>query len=294
MAALQVAVALWGSSFVVMKALLAGLPAEFLVLARLATATACLLALCGPKRIWRLRRHREHLLALAAMGVCEPFLYFVFETKALALASAGQTAMVSATLPLFVALAAHRFLGEPLGRGQGAGLLLALAGCLWLPLAAGAQTHGPAPLAGALFELMAMVAATGYILLSRRLVPCLGALTVTTAQHMVGTLCCAAWFAWRHGADWPDLTPARIVGIMYLGCLVSAGAYGAYNYALARMPCGEAGLFLNLVPVWSVVLAGVFLGERLRPGQWLAAGLVLAGVTVGQVLYWIQEKRQRD
>ena len=66
--------------------------------------------------------------------------------------------------------------------------------------------------------------------------------------------------------------------VVFLGIFCSALGYWFYAIALEDLGVGTASLFINFIPVVSAVGGFFVLGERLRPLQWLGAGLVLAGV----------------
>jgi drug/metabolite transporter (DMT)-like permease len=51
-----------------------------------------------------------------------------------------------------------------------------------------------------------------------------------------------------------------------------------YLHGLQRLPASTAGLFLNLIPVFGLSGACLWLQERLTAGQWLGAALILAAV----------------
>jgi drug/metabolite transporter (DMT)-like permease len=54
-------------------------------------------------------------------------------------------------------------------------------------------------------------------------------------------------------------------------------AFWCYLRALRAVPAATAGMFLNLIPVFGVAAAYLFLGERLSAVQWAgAAAIVLA------------------
>ncbi|MEI3479804.1 MAG: DMT family transporter [Bilophila sp.] len=55
-----------------------------------------------------------------------------------------------------------------------------------------------------------------------------------------------------------------------------------YNFAVRTVPASRTGAFLNLVPVLTLLMGMVCLGERLTPGQWAASALVLGGVVLSQ------------
>jgi drug/metabolite transporter (DMT)-like permease len=55
-----------------------------------------------------------------------------------------------------------------------------------------------------------------------------------------------------------------------------------YNYAVSRLPASQAAAFVNLIPVFTLLMAMLLLGESLNPAQWLASTLVFAGVWLSQ------------
>ncbi|HEJ1954397.1 EamA family transporter, partial [Pseudomonas aeruginosa] len=73
-----------------------------------------------------------------------------------------------------------------------------------------------------------------------------------------------------------------IQAVVYLGVVVTVGAYGLYNFGVGRLPASQASGFINLIPVFTLVFASLFLGETLNGPQMLAAGLVFIGVAISQ------------
>jgi drug/metabolite transporter (DMT)-like permease len=66
---------------------------------------------------------------------------------------------------------------------------------------------------------------------------------------------------------------AVISGVVYYGL-----AFWFYLSGPQRVRASEAGLLINLVPLFALAGAYFLLGETLRPAQWLGSGLVLAAV----------------
>ena len=73
-----------------------------------------------------------------------------------------------------------------------------------------------------------------------------------------------------------------LFALVYLGSVVTVGAYDLYNFGVSRLPASQATGFINLIPVFTLVFAWLLLGERLNGQQLLAAGLVFAGVALSQ------------
>ncbi len=122
MAAILTAVLLWGSSFSAMGIVLKDLDPMAAVFLRLLIASLCILPFAG--RLIPRNWHKGDLKVLGAMVLCQPCLYFLFESRALIHTTSSQAGIVSACLPLMVALAARVFLGETLKPGIISGLAL--------------------------------------------------------------------------------------------------------------------------------------------------------------------------
>jgi drug/metabolite transporter (DMT)-like permease len=276
---LVVAMALWGSSFIALKVAFTELPAMWVIFGRMALGSLVFLL------AWRWRGHMQYrqgdwkyLLGLAA---CEPCLYFLFEALALQNTSAAQAGMVTALLPLLVAVGAFIFLRERITRTTLAGFLIALVGAVWLSLAGGADEHAANPVLGNFFELLAMLCAMGYTLLLKHLSARYSPFLLTAMVAFVGTL------FFLPLALLGDPIPAQVsltglAAVAYLGVLVTVGAYGLYNFGVSRLPASQASGFTNLIPVFTLLFAMLLLGERLNNPQLLAAALVFAGVALSQ------------
>jgi drug/metabolite transporter (DMT)-like permease len=276
---LVVAMALWGSSFIALKVAFAELPAMWVIFGRMALGSLVFLL------AWRWRGRMQYrpgdwkfLLGLAA---CEPCLYFLFEALALQNTSASQAGMVTALLPLLVAVGAFIFLRERISRTTLAGFLIALVGAVWLSLAGSADEHARNPLLGNFYELLAMLCATGYTLLLKHLSARYSPFLLTAMVAFVGTL----FFLPLALLDDPlprEVSALGLGAVAYLGVLVTVGAYGLYNFGVSRLPASQASGFTNLIPVFTLVFAMLLLGERLNSMQLCAAFLVFAGVALSQ------------
>lgn len=276
---LVIAMALWGSSFIALKLAFAELPPLWVIFGRMALGSLVFLLAWR----WRGQMHYRagdwrYLLGLAA---CEPCLYFLFEALALQHTSAAQAGMVTALLPLLVAVGAFIFLRERISRITLAGFLLALIGAVWLSLAGSADVHASNPILGNFYELLAMLCAMGYTLLLKHLSSRYSPFLLTAMVAFVGTLFFLplAWFS----APLPaSVSPMGLGAVAYLGILVTVGAYGLYNFGVSRLPASQASGFTNLIPVFTLLFAILLLGESLNTVQMLAAALVFAGVLLSQ------------
>ena len=160
---------------------------------------------------------------------------------------------------------------------------MAIIGACWLSVASEITADAPNPLLGNFCEFLAMVCAAGYTVTLKHLSDHYPPLFLTAFQAFIGSLFFFP-FLLMPGIGIPrhlDINP--LLAVVYLGTFITFGAYACYNFGVSRIPANQAAGFVNLIPVFSVLLGMLILGDRLNAEQWLACGLVFCGV-------WISSK----
>ena len=281
-AGIVLAMVIWASSYVALKLAFRSYDPMVVIFGRMLVASLCFTAFIPRFRSSAPRLLRKDLKPLFFMALCEPCLYFTFEARALELTTASQAGMISAMLPLLVAVGARLVLGEVLRMRAAAGFMVAIAGACGLSLAGQPSAAAPNPLLGNFLEFMAMVCATGYIISLKWLTARYSPFLLTAVQAFVGALFFFP-FLFLPSTELPvtfDAVPA--LAVFYLGAVVTLGAYGLYNYGVSRIAVSRTSVFFNLVPVITVILGVVILDERFTLWQYLASGLVFAGIYLSQ------------
>jgi drug/metabolite transporter (DMT)-like permease len=279
-AGLLLAMLLWGSSFIVLKVAFKVYDPMVVIFGRMAVAS-----LLFPLVFFRFREivyRRGDWKYLLLMAFFEPCLYFTFEAKALENTTASQAGMITAMLPLMVAVAAHLLLKEKVTRKTLFGFGVAIVGVAWLSLSGDAGPDAPNPLLGNFFEFLAMVSATGYTILLRKLSVRYNPFFLAGLQAIVGSFFFLPFLFLKSTTMPMHIDPVGVFSIFYLGIVITLGAYGLYNYGLSRLPAGQASSYVNLIPVFTILLGWSILGETFTVTQYLAAALVFAGVILSQ------------
>ena len=279
-AAVLAAVALWGSSFAAMKIAVGALEPVTVMWARMACAMLVVLPLWRQVRLDRYRKGDwKHLLLISLFMPC---LYFLLESNALRFTTSSQAGIISASMPLMTALGARVVLREHLSPRGFAGLLLALVSVAWLTLSGAPDLSAPNPLLGNGLEVLAMVCAAGYALSSRHLAGRYSAWTLTAIQTSAGLIFFLPGAPGVAAVASVANPVSMALSLAYLGVFVSLGAFGLFNFGVAKLSASRASAFINLVPVVAVLFGWMLLGERLAPQQWLAAVGVFVGVWLSQ------------
>ncbi len=277
--ALLAAVFLWGSSFAAMKAVVAFWGPMITVWGRMVVGSLLFMIL-GWRELIKIRPAGDWGW-LFLLFFCQPCMYFLCEGFALKLTSSAQAGMISGTLPLMVLLGAYLFLGEKNRFHTLLGCLLSLAGVVWLTFESAPTQAAPNPMVGNLLEIAAMCFAAGYMLLVRKLSGRYNPLVLTGMQCMAGSL---FFLPGVMGSSINWAVPFWVyLLLVYLGAIVTLGAFGLYNWGISKVPAGRASVFVNLVPVVALVLGVMFMDESLDISQMLACAVVFSGVILSQI-----------
>ncbi len=274
------AMLLWASTFVVLKIAFKVYDPMVVIFGRMFVASLC--ALFFPFVFKNINIRKQDLKYMAIMVICEPCLYFTFEAQALVYTSAAQAGMITPIMPLLVAVGAWFFLKETLTPRIVTGLLIAISGAVWLSILSKPTEHASNPMLGNSLELIAMVCAAGYAICLKRLTSRYSPLFLTFLQAFGG----AVFFfpvLFLPGTELPiSIIPTPFLSILYLGTAVTLGAFGLYNYAVSKIPASQATAFINLIPVFTMIMSAVILGEWFTKGQYFASCLVFVGVIISQ------------
>ena len=276
LAAVVVTVLAWASAFLVIRGVKDAFTPGALALGRLAVGALALGAALALRRRWvRPTRREWGLVAVCGLGWFA--VYNVALNAAEQRLDAGTTAMLVSVGPILIALLAGALLGEGFPRRLLTGAAVAFGGALVIGAATGRGAD--ADLVGSLLCLLAAVSWAVGVLAQKPAMRRLPALQVTFTACVVGALACLP-FAGQLRADLPGATPAATWGLVYLGLVPTAVAFGTWAYALSRTDAGRLGVTTYVVPPLTILAAWPLLGE-VPPALALAGGaLTLVGVSL--------------
>jgi drug/metabolite transporter (DMT)-like permease len=278
---LSIVTLIWGTTFVVIRALVADradqsalLPASLLTLSRFAVATA----LFAPFA----RRDARLWVAGLELGF---WLWCGYATQAVGLAytSVSRSAFITVLhvvfVPAMTALSGRRVRAVV---WPAAGMALLGTGLL--------SSDGTPPNRGDAWTLLTAVTYAAYIVRLERHADRFPALPLTFAQLAVVTLLSLGWVAAERPAFAP-ITWQTAASIAWLG--VAATAVTTWFQAIGQktVPGPQASLLYTLEPVWAWVFAWLVFGEWLGPLGWTGAGLILAAALLSQ---WPARQRQEQ
>jgi len=270
------AVLLWGSSFSAMGFVLREFSPYEVMCFRLIVAFLCILPFL--KKLFPRNYQKGDWKILLPTVLLQPCLYFLFESYALKLTTSSQAGIISACVPLMVALAAWVFLSEAINLKTILGLILSIIGVILLTIFQSSKGNAANPVLGNILELAAMVCAACNIILIKQLSSRYNTWTLTAMQVIAGAIFFLPGLKGLIGAASSVWTFNTIALLFFLGSFVSLGAFGLYNYGISKVPASKAAIFINLIPVTAVLLGWIILNEALNTKQCVAATVVIVGV----------------
>ncbi len=169
------------------------------------------------------------------------------------------------------------------GRPSPARLLVlaaALGGLLLVSATSGSGATGPRPLLGVLLALGSGTAYAAATDLGRPLAQVTGPLALTTTTTTIGTLVLLPFglVAAVGGDRLVTTDPAAVTGLVYLGLMTMALAYGLLYAGLRTTPGSSAVIATLLEPVTAAAAAALVLDERLGVLGVVGTLLILAAV----------------
>ncbi|MBE0492118.1 MAG: DMT family transporter [Sulfurospirillum sp.] len=287
--ALCTAMLVWASSFIALKSAIGPLGPMSVIFGRMVIASICFLYFI--KQFSKLSFEKKDVKYIALMVFFEPCLYFIFEAKALQYTTAAQAGMITSMMPLITAIIAGIVLKELITKKMLLGYFVALVGAILLSLNATSDANASNPLLGNTLEFLAMVCGSGYAISIRYLSAKFSALFLTAIQSFVGVFFFMPFAIWEYFNVPMQITTDALLWVLYLGIVVTLCGYGMFNFALSRIEASKALAYVNLTPVFTVILAFFILGERLKFIEIIASGIILTGVFISQMPIFLRKRR---
>lgn len=226
-----------------------------------------------PMRCW---------LPLLLLGMTGIFAYNICFFYGLQHISAGRAALIIASTPLAITLFAACFLGEELTLLKSIGVLTCLFGAILVIsnghpgiLFSGGFGPGEKALLGCVLSW------TIYSLVGRQVLKSMSPLASVCYSSIIGTALLAIP-AVQQGDVFQitSISSLSWLSLAYLGVGGTAMGFSIYYKAIQKIGAARTGVFINLVPVFSILLSWMILGEAIKPIVIAGGILILSGVTL--------------
>jgi drug/metabolite transporter (DMT)-like permease len=270
----------WSGNFVLSRGMHAEMPPVALALWRWLLALAILLpfAWSGLRRQRRLLvAHRAYLVSQGLLGVTgfNTLLYQAMQTT-----TAINAVLVNSSIPVLIALICWGVYRETLRPRQLLGVAVSLFGVVMI-LTRGEPGHLLTIQLnrGDLWVLLAALTWACYSANLRRYPADLHPLVYQVAITVCGLVGILPWYLWErlHGAGF-TWGPATLATVGYVAVFASVLAFLFWNRAVREVGANRAGPFVHLMPLFSTLMATLFLGESFGLFHFKGMVLIFTGI----------------
>jgi drug/metabolite transporter (DMT)-like permease len=273
---------LWGGTFIAGRLLAGNLEPANSAFLRFLIASIAMVAITRMVD-GKLTLPRPKLwLPLLLLGMTGVFAYNVFFFHGLQHITAGRASLIVAGTPLVITVFAALFLRERLTRLKIIGVAISLAGAITVignghPTALFTGNFGP----GEQALVGCVLSWAAYSLIGRSVLKSLSPLAAVCYSSIIGTVL-LAYPAAQAGlfGRLSAITLADWTSLAYLGIGGTAIGFSLYYRGIKKIGATRAGIFINLVPVFSLLLSRMILGESIKPIVLAGGVLVLVGVSL--------------
>jgi drug/metabolite transporter (DMT)-like permease len=269
----------WAGNWIVGRGMRADVPPIALSFWRWIIALACLLPLAWPY----LRRDRAVLLAgwrsLAVLGILGTCLYNALTYLGLQQTEAINGLLLNSFIPIVIVALAWIFHGKRLRGGEAVGIAASFAGVLTIVARGDPRNLLLLSLnLGDVWILLSVVAWAVYtLLLPRR--PAAHPLAFLFAIAAIGVVATLPIYLYEIASGRHiNNSVSAWLAIGYAGVFPAFLGFIFWNKGVEQVGASKAGLFIHLLPAFGILLAAIFLGERLLGFHFAGIALIFGGI----------------
>lgn len=273
---------MWGLNIPIMKHALRSMDALSFNAARLTLSVVAL----AVSLAWENHRSRKPPQtaswgSVILFAILSGYVYQVCFLLGIDRSTAGNTALIISSMPLWTAIMTYLFLHERLSRLSCIGLAISSPGVAAVILAKSQISVSSQHFTGNLLVLGAAMLWAGASVLSRPILRNISAMRLTLIASIVSLPLHYATAAYYSDLDFHELrSPSTLACVAYSGIFSTGLAYALWNYGVQQVGAPHAAIFQNFVPVIALLTSWSFLGETPLWSQWLGGALILGGIMV--------------
>ena len=270
------------TTHIIAKDITAHLSPELILFIRAGIASLVFAIWLIIKRKNRVKFDRNDIGLLLILGFLNiPANQYVF-FRAIELTAAPNVALAYALSPAFVLIIAIIFLKESASPLKIGGVALAVVGTIVVLLERGLELSGDYFL-GNMLALFASFSWGLYTVVGKHFSLKYGAIRATAFTMFAGYLeFLPIYFIMGFGLNFSMIEPYQWAELMYLSIGTSVLGYVLWFYALKHIEASKVSVFNNLQPVFTTIMAVIFLGHQVSISFILGGILIIIGVIAAQ------------
>ncbi len=276
------ATAIWSGNFIIARGLSDSIPPVSLAFWRWVVAVLVFLPFASKTLIAErhiLKDNIPYLCVTALLGITvfNTLIYFAGHTT-----TAINLSLISITFPVFIVVLSRLVFGELITVNKYFGIVLVAAGILFL------ITKGRllellkiSFVIGDLWMLLAAITFAVYSILLKRKPAQLSVWTLQLSTFILGLLFLSPFYIWEYLNTPPvEINSNVIFSILYVGIFASLVAFILWSKAIETIGPIKSGMVYYTLPLFSMILASLFLGEAVTGIHFFSASLIVSGILI--------------
>jgi len=275
-------IVVWGVNFPILKYVLEVMHPFVVNIFRFIASIAAILLVFAFRKQSPLNWNalKSHLFSFVLLGLLGYFLYQLFFVLGIDNTTAGNSAIIMASSPVWTAIVAIAFYKEKLTRNAWIGLVLSVSGAIYVSISGENKISFDRDLImGNALILAASICWGAYTAFSKPATQFIDAKGIT----LIGLVISFPFnflLALPHmdGILWGELNWVIWLAILYSGALSTGLAVVAWTYSVQKVGATHTAVFGNLVPFIALVASYFILGEHIQPVQLVGGSLIVGGL----------------
>ncbi|MBR7888716.1 DMT family transporter [Marinomonas sp. A79] len=248
---------------------------------------ACLIIMpFAYKKLWKERhimaKNWPLLVMFGWLGICN---YNLFLYIGLTSTTVTNAVLLNSIMPVMILITARLLLGNKTSWLQNAGILVSTLGAIIIVSRGSIDTFLHLSFSrGDLWIITAAISWAIYSVMIIRRPKGMSLLGFFASTALIGTLFQAPLFYFFGETELVNLTEQNWAAIAYMGVFASIGAFLCWNIGIQKLGAATAGHFIHLLPVFSIGLSVLLLGERLYSFHYTGIALIFSGIFIATIL----------
>ncbi|MBP6182632.1 DMT family transporter [Flavobacterium sp.] len=226
-----------------------------------------------------IKRHIRYLMLTAVLGVTifNTLIYFAGKTT-----NAFNLSLIAISIPLFIVALSRILFKEKVSTIKIVGIVIIITGVLVLITKGSLQTFLDINFTiGDLLMLLACFFFAYYTILVRQKPDELTAKVFLFSVFVIGTIFLLPFYIWEHLFYKKVFFDTKMaLATSYLGIFASLVSYYLWNEAIQLIGTSKTALIYYLIPVFSGILAYIFLGQAIVSTQIISMGIIIIGLLI--------------
>ncbi|PID45065.1 MAG: EamA family transporter [Proteobacteria bacterium] len=275
----------WSGNFVISRGMHADIPPLSLSLWRWLAALVILCLFAGRRFFQQRTLVKKHIAFITIQGLLGVAAFNTLIYLAVQSTTAINAVLINSCIPVLIVLCSLVLYRETMSVRQYLGVLISLAGVLLIIARGDFETLREVSFNPG--DILVLVAALVWALYSTNLKKYpkeLHPFTYQTGIVITGLLFILPFYIGEISlGKGMSVTVSTVATIFYVALFASVLAFIFWNKAVRHIGANRAGPFIHLMPVFSTILAVIFLGESLEGYHFKGIGLIFIGITMTTV-----------